>query len=96
MSETIDRNRRALFGTAAITLAATQLTLSGLARAGIVSAQGGALADVKPGTHTSFAAFLAPGAFPWLAETRGSAAGEAGLIIATRKPALMLRARFRL
>jgi pimeloyl-ACP methyl ester carboxylesterase len=55
MSETIDRNRRALFGTAAMTLAATQLTLSGLARAGIVSAQGGALADVKPGTHTSFA-----------------------------------------
>jgi pimeloyl-ACP methyl ester carboxylesterase len=56
MSETIDRKRRALFGTAAMTLAATELSLLGLAHAQADSARAGALVDVKQGTHTSFSA----------------------------------------
>jgi pimeloyl-ACP methyl ester carboxylesterase len=55
MPEEINHKRRTLFGTAAMTLAATQLSLSSLAHAGTDNAAAGGLADVKPGTHTSFA-----------------------------------------
>ena len=55
MSDEINRDRRALFGTAAMTLAAAQLGFSGLAHAQSGNAKAGALPDVKPGTHTSFA-----------------------------------------
>jgi pimeloyl-ACP methyl ester carboxylesterase len=55
MPEEINQKRRALFGTAAMTLAATQLSLSSLAYAGTENAAAGGLPDVKPGTHTSFA-----------------------------------------
>src|SRR5580700_1516279 len=55
MPEEINQKRRALFGTAAMTLAATQLGLSSPAHAGTDNAAAGGLPDVKPGTHTSFA-----------------------------------------
>jgi pimeloyl-ACP methyl ester carboxylesterase len=55
MSEEVNRARRALFGTAAMTLAVAQLGFSGLARAEPGNSKSGTLPDVKPGTHTSFA-----------------------------------------
>jgi len=55
MPEGINRNRRALFGNAAMTLAATQLGLSAIAHAEPRKSNAGALSDSKPGTHTSFA-----------------------------------------
>jgi hypothetical protein len=54
MPDEINRERRALFSTAAATLAATQLSFSGLAHAEPAGSKAGALLDVKPGTHTSF------------------------------------------
>src|SRR5271163_4369417 len=51
ISEAIDHNRRRFFGTAAMTLAATQLGMFGSADA--QSSKG--LPAAKPGTHTSFA-----------------------------------------
>jgi pimeloyl-ACP methyl ester carboxylesterase len=56
MSQELNRDRRALFGAAAMTLAGAQFVFSGLARAATGAAKAGALPDVKPGTHTSFAA----------------------------------------
>jgi pimeloyl-ACP methyl ester carboxylesterase len=55
MCEEINRNRRALFSTAAMTLAATQLGLSALAHAQPGSTKADALPDIRPGVHTSFA-----------------------------------------
>jgi pimeloyl-ACP methyl ester carboxylesterase len=55
MSEEIDRERRSLFGTAAMTLAAAQVGFSTLAYAESGETATRALSDVKPGAHTSFA-----------------------------------------
>ena len=55
MSDEINRNRRSLFGTAAMTLAAAQFGFSALARAEPGHGKE-ALPDIKPGTNTSFRA----------------------------------------
>jgi pimeloyl-ACP methyl ester carboxylesterase len=52
MSEDIDHHRRSFFGTAAVTLAAAQLAISGSARAQPNKSK---LPAIKRGTHTSFA-----------------------------------------
>jgi pimeloyl-ACP methyl ester carboxylesterase len=54
MSGEIDRNRRRFFGAAAMTIAATQLGVFGLARAQSSKAKAVHLPTIKPGTHTSF------------------------------------------
>ena len=54
MSQDIDRDRRRFFGTAAMTLAAAQLALSGSADAQSGKAKAADLPKTKPGTHTSF------------------------------------------
>jgi pimeloyl-ACP methyl ester carboxylesterase len=56
MSENINQNRRRFFGTAAMTLAAAQFTLSGSADAEAGKAKTAELPKVKPGSHTSFGA----------------------------------------
>jgi pimeloyl-ACP methyl ester carboxylesterase len=53
MSEQINRERRRFFGTAAMSIAAAQLVISGSADAQSV-AKPAALPAVKPGSHTSF------------------------------------------
>jgi len=55
MSQDIDRDRRRFFGTAAMTLAAAQIVLSGSADAQSGKAKPADLPRIKPGTHTSFA-----------------------------------------
>ena len=55
MSDKVNRDRRALFGTAAMTFAAAQLAFSGFARAMPGDTKAGTLPEVKPGTNTSFA-----------------------------------------
>jgi pimeloyl-ACP methyl ester carboxylesterase len=50
--DTVDRQRRRFLGTAALTIAAAQLGMTGFAQA---QAAKGKLTAVKPGTHTSFA-----------------------------------------
>ena len=55
MSQDVDRDRRRFFGTAAMTLAAAQLALSGSADAQSGKAKPADLRKTKPGTHTSFA-----------------------------------------
>jgi pimeloyl-ACP methyl ester carboxylesterase len=50
--DTVDRQRRRFLGTAALTIAAVQLGMTGFAQA---QAAKGKLTAVKPGTHTSFA-----------------------------------------
>ena len=54
--EDIDLNRRRFFGTAALTIAAAQFGLAGLAEAAPGADKPAALPGVKPGTHTAFAA----------------------------------------
>ena len=54
MSQDVDRDRRRFFGTAAMTLAAAQLALSGSADAQSGKAKPADLRKTKPGTHTSF------------------------------------------
>ena len=54
MSEQINRERRRFFGTAALSIAAAQLALSGSAEAQSGTAKSAALPAVKPGSHTSF------------------------------------------
>jgi pimeloyl-ACP methyl ester carboxylesterase len=54
MSEEIDRHRRRFFSTAAMTLAAAQLVLSGSADAQSSKAKPADLPRVKPGANTSF------------------------------------------
>jgi pimeloyl-ACP methyl ester carboxylesterase len=54
MSEEIDCGRRSFFGTAAMTIAAAQLALSGSADAQAGKPKPVDLPRVKPGTHTSF------------------------------------------
>src|ERR1700682_5451362 len=49
MSEEIDRDRRRLLGTAALTIAAAELAMLGAA-----DAQSGKINPIKPGTNTSF------------------------------------------
>ncbi|MBL8540115.1 MAG: alpha/beta fold hydrolase, partial [Betaproteobacteria bacterium] len=51
----IDRDRRRFLGTAAITMAATQLGMFGSARAQPGKTNPAHLPTIKPGTHTSFA-----------------------------------------
>jgi pimeloyl-ACP methyl ester carboxylesterase len=53
--EQINQNRRRFFGTAAMTIAAAQLTLTGSAQAESEKAKPADLPRVKAGTHTSFA-----------------------------------------
>jgi len=53
-SETIDRDRRRLFGTAAATIATAQLVMSGPAAAQSVKPKPADLAKARPGTHNSF------------------------------------------
>jgi pimeloyl-ACP methyl ester carboxylesterase len=53
--EEIDRDRRRFFGTAAMTIAASQLGMIGSADAQSGKAKSAQLPAVKPGTHTSFA-----------------------------------------
>jgi pimeloyl-ACP methyl ester carboxylesterase len=53
--EEIDRDRRRFFGTAAMTIAASQLGMIGSADAQSGKAKSAQLPTVKPGTHTSFA-----------------------------------------
>jgi len=55
MSKEIDRDRRRFFGTAAMTIAATQLNMMGSADAQSSKTESAQLLAVKPGTHTSFA-----------------------------------------
>ena len=54
MSEDINRHRRRFLGTAAMTIAATQLVMTGSARAQSGNAGPATLPAVKPGTNTSF------------------------------------------
>ncbi len=54
-SETIDRQRRRLFGAAALTLAAAEFGMIGSAGAQAGKAKSTGLWATKPGTHTSFA-----------------------------------------
>jgi pimeloyl-ACP methyl ester carboxylesterase len=54
MSEQINGDRRRFFGTAAMSIAAAQLALSGSAFAQSSKAKPADLPKVKPGTHTSF------------------------------------------
>ena len=54
MSEQIDHDRRRFFGTAAMSIAAAQLVMSGSADAQSGTAKSAALPAVKPGSHTSF------------------------------------------
>jgi pimeloyl-ACP methyl ester carboxylesterase len=54
MSEDINHHRRRFLSTAAMTIAAAQLVMTGLARAQSGNAGPAALPAVKPGTHTSF------------------------------------------
>ena len=54
MSEDINRDRRRFFGTAAMTVAAAQLALSGSAQAQYGKAKPAELPRTRPGTHTSF------------------------------------------
>ena len=54
MSEQINDNRRRFFGTAAMTLAATQLGMLNLANAQPASPQEAQLPTTQPGTNTSF------------------------------------------
>jgi pimeloyl-ACP methyl ester carboxylesterase len=53
-SEDIDRDRRRFFGTAAMTLAAAQLAISGTAQAEPGKKSHAEIPKIKPGTHTSF------------------------------------------
>jgi pimeloyl-ACP methyl ester carboxylesterase len=55
LSEHIDHHRRRFFGTAAITVAAAQLHLAGLAGAQSSGTKPAQQAAAKPGAHTSFA-----------------------------------------
>jgi pimeloyl-ACP methyl ester carboxylesterase len=55
MSEDINRDRRRFFGTAAMTIAAAQLVMSGSAEAQSSNAKPAELPKIKPGTNTSFA-----------------------------------------
>ena len=55
MSEDINRDRRRFFGTAAMTIAAAQLVMSGSAEAQSGNAKPVELPRIKPGTNTSFA-----------------------------------------
>jgi len=54
MSEHIDRHRRRLFGTAAMTMAAAQLGMIGIATAQSGRIRPADLPKIKPGTNTSF------------------------------------------
>jgi pimeloyl-ACP methyl ester carboxylesterase len=54
MSEDIDRHRRRFLGTAAMTIAAAQLVMTGSAGAQSGSARPAVLPAIKPGTNTSF------------------------------------------
>jgi pimeloyl-ACP methyl ester carboxylesterase len=54
MSEDINHHRRRFLGTAAMTIAATQLVMTGSARAQSGNAGPATLPAVKPGTNTSF------------------------------------------
>jgi pimeloyl-ACP methyl ester carboxylesterase len=54
MSEDINHHRRRFLGTAAMTIAAAQLLMTGLARAQSGNAGPATLPAVKPGTNTSF------------------------------------------
>ena len=54
MSEDINRHRRRFLGTAAMTIAAAQLVMTGSARAQSGNAGPATLPAVKPGTNTSF------------------------------------------
>jgi pimeloyl-ACP methyl ester carboxylesterase len=56
MSDEITRNRRQFLGTAAVSLAAAQLALSGSAQAQPGKAKSAGVPKIKPGTHTSFGA----------------------------------------
>jgi pimeloyl-ACP methyl ester carboxylesterase len=55
MSEDINRDRRRFFGSAAMTIAAAQLVMSGSAEAQSGKAKPAELPKIKPGTNTSFA-----------------------------------------
>jgi pimeloyl-ACP methyl ester carboxylesterase len=55
-AEEINRERRRFFGTAAMTIAATQFALSGSAEAQPVKTKSAEMSRIKPGTHTSFGA----------------------------------------
>ncbi|MET4385477.1 pimeloyl-ACP methyl ester carboxylesterase [Bradyrhizobium sp. F1.4.3] len=55
MSDGINRDRRRFFGSAAMTLAAAQLSLSTMAAAETVKPTKAGASTVKPGTNTSFA-----------------------------------------
>jgi pimeloyl-ACP methyl ester carboxylesterase len=55
MSDNINHERRRFFGSAAVTLAAAQLSLSPTAAAQAARSAKSATAAIKPGTHTSFA-----------------------------------------
>jgi pimeloyl-ACP methyl ester carboxylesterase len=54
MSDAVNRDRRQFFGTAAVTLAAAQFTLSGAAAAESNKAKPAGMRMLKPGTNTSF------------------------------------------
>jgi pimeloyl-ACP methyl ester carboxylesterase len=54
MSDEINHARRRFFGTAAVSLAAAQFALGGLAQAQSGSAKPASLPAIKPGTNTSF------------------------------------------
>jgi len=55
-AEEINRDRRRFFGTAAMTIAATQFALSGSADAQPMKTKSAEMSRIKPGTHTSFGA----------------------------------------
>ena len=55
-SDEIDHHRRRFFGTAAMTIAATQLGMIGSAAAQPGKAKSAGVPAIKPGTHASFGA----------------------------------------
>ena len=54
MSDKIDPRRRGFLGTAAMTLAAAQLSMIGIANAQSATTKAANLPNIKPGTNTSF------------------------------------------
>ena len=78
MSEQINDNRRRFFGTAAMTLAATQLGMLNLANAQPASPQEAQLPTTQPGTNTSFAFTEADRRRPAEHRIRGSRAQPDG------------------
>ncbi|MGD0446043.1 MAG: alpha/beta hydrolase [Edaphobacter sp.] len=83
MSEEIDHNRRRFFGTAAMTVAAAQLGMFGLAEAQSGKVNSADVPAIKPGTNTTFASLkqIEAGLLNVGYAEAGSAAGPAVILL---------------